>query len=128
MNAAPSRLLKSPAFLVGMALFLGTVLLALLRPALHEHRPRTSASVCRTRPPRPSIGWAPITWASTWCRCWWRGSARRSMSAFWRESWPPSLGTLIGVYGGYKGGLLDDVLTVGTNLFLVIPSLIVLIL
>jgi peptide/nickel transport system permease protein len=38
------------------------------------------------------------------------------------------VGTLIGVYGGYKGGWIDDVLTVGTNLFLVIPSLIVLIL
>ena len=38
------------------------------------------------------------------------------------------VGTLIGLYGGYSGGLLDDVLTVVTNLFLVIPSLIVLIL
>jgi peptide/nickel transport system permease protein len=38
------------------------------------------------------------------------------------------LGTLIGVYGGYKGGWLDDVFTVATNLFLVIPTLIVLIL
>ena len=38
------------------------------------------------------------------------------------------LGTFIGVYGGYVGGWIDDVLTVGTNLFLVIPSLIVLIL
>ena len=32
------------------------------------------------------------------------------------------------MYGGYKGGLIDDMLTVATNLFLVIPSLIVLIL
>jgi peptide/nickel transport system permease protein len=38
------------------------------------------------------------------------------------------VGTAVGVYGGYKGGLIDDILTVGTNLFLVIPSLIVLIL
>lgn len=38
------------------------------------------------------------------------------------------VGTLIGVYGGYIGGFVDDILTVGTNLFLVIPSLIVLIL
>ncbi len=38
------------------------------------------------------------------------------------------LGTLIGVFGGYVGGWVDDVLTVATNLFLVIPSLIVLIL
>jgi peptide/nickel transport system permease protein len=32
------------------------------------------------------------------------------------------------VYGGYKGGLLDDVLTAFTNLFLVIPQLIILVL
>lgn len=38
------------------------------------------------------------------------------------------LGTLVGAYSGYKGGLIDDLLTVLTNLFLVIPSLIVLIL
>ncbi|HEU5076590.1 MAG TPA: ABC transporter permease, partial [Polyangiaceae bacterium] len=38
------------------------------------------------------------------------------------------LGTLIGVYGGYKGGFIDDLLNSLTNLFLVIPSLVVLIL
>src|SRR5439155_10463882 len=38
------------------------------------------------------------------------------------------IGTLIDVYGGYKGGFVDDLLTATTNLFLVIPSLIVLIL
>jgi len=38
------------------------------------------------------------------------------------------VGTVIGVYGGYKGGFWDDLLTVMTNLFLVIPNLIVLIL
>lgn len=38
------------------------------------------------------------------------------------------VGTLIGVYGGYKGGFIDDLLNSFTNLFLVIPSLVVLIL
>jgi peptide/nickel transport system permease protein len=38
------------------------------------------------------------------------------------------LGTLIGVFSGYKGGFIDNVLTMVTNLFLVIPSLIILIL
>src|SRR5690606_22545360 len=38
------------------------------------------------------------------------------------------LGTTIGVYGGYKGGLIDDVLTVVTNPFLGIPQLVILIL
>ncbi|MBD3346572.1 MAG: ABC transporter permease subunit [Chitinivibrionales bacterium] len=38
------------------------------------------------------------------------------------------LGTLIGITGGYSGGLLDNILTMATNLLLVIPSLIILIL
>jgi len=38
------------------------------------------------------------------------------------------VGTVIGVYGGYKGGFIDDLLNSLTNLFLVIPSLVVLIL
>jgi peptide/nickel transport system permease protein len=37
-------------------------------------------------------------------------------------------GTLIGVFSGYKGGFIDNLLTMVTNLFLVIPSLIILIL
>jgi peptide/nickel transport system permease protein len=37
-------------------------------------------------------------------------------------------GTLIGVLSGYKGGFIDNALTMVTNLFLVIPSLIILIL
>jgi peptide/nickel transport system permease protein len=38
------------------------------------------------------------------------------------------LGTLIGVFSGYKGGIIDNLLTMVTNLFLVIPSLVILIL
>jgi peptide/nickel transport system permease protein len=38
------------------------------------------------------------------------------------------LGTLIGVVGGYKGGVVDNALTLITNLFMVIPSILVLIL
>lgn len=38
------------------------------------------------------------------------------------------LGTIIGVVGGYKGGVVDNALTLLTNLFMVIPSILVLIL
>lgn len=37
-------------------------------------------------------------------------------------------GTLLGVYAGFKGGLIDNIITMLTNLFLVIPSFVVLIL
>ena len=38
------------------------------------------------------------------------------------------LGTFIGIVGGYKGGIIDNALTLITNLFMVIPSILVLIL
>jgi peptide/nickel transport system permease protein len=38
------------------------------------------------------------------------------------------IGTLLGVYAGYKGGWLDDLINLVTNLFLVIPTFLVLIL
>ena len=39
-----------------------------------------------------------------------------------------TIGTLVGIYGGFKGGFVDDILSVLTNLFVVIPQLVVLIL
>ena len=39
-----------------------------------------------------------------------------------------SIGTFLGVYAGYKGGWIDDVVNMVTNLFLVIPSFVVLLL
>lgn len=38
------------------------------------------------------------------------------------------MGTFLGVYAGYKGGWIDDLINLVTNLFLVIPSFLVLIL
>ena len=38
------------------------------------------------------------------------------------------IGTFIGIYGGYKGGIVDNFFTLTTNLMLVIPQLVVLIL
>ncbi len=38
------------------------------------------------------------------------------------------LGTLLGVYSGYKGGAMDDAINMVTNLVLVIPSFVVLLL
>jgi peptide/nickel transport system permease protein len=38
------------------------------------------------------------------------------------------IGTFVGIYGGYKGGIVDNFFTLTTNLMLVIPQLVVLIL
>jgi len=39
-----------------------------------------------------------------------------------------TIGTLIGIYSGFKGGWIDDVLNMLTNLFVVIPQFVILIL
>jgi len=121
------NLLKSPSFVLGMVLFLGTLLIALVGPLLVQVDTGT----------RVGLAYAPPSGAH------WLGTNHLGVdmvsllvaglrSSLWvgflAGTVATIVGTLIGLYGGYKGGLIDDLLTVGTNLFLVIPSLIVLIL
>jgi peptide/nickel transport system permease protein len=120
-------LLKSPSFLVGVALFLGTLFFGLLAPFVLHLDTHT----------RVGLAYMPPT-AGHWLGTDHLGidmvsllvaGLRSSLHVgFLAGTVATLVGTLVGVYGGYKGGFIDDVLTAGTNLFLVIPSLIVLIL
>ena len=120
-------LLRSPGFLLGAGIFTLTVLLALGAPLVMHIDARTRVGLAFMPPSSEH----------------WLGTDHMGMDMFsllveglraslyvglLAGSVATVVGTLIGVYGGYKGGFLDDVLTVMTNLFLVIPSLIVLIL
>ncbi|HVZ36854.1 MAG TPA: hypothetical protein VG963_30725, partial [Polyangiaceae bacterium] len=121
------RLLRSPSFSFGFALFSGTLLLALLGPLVLpldvEHR----------------VGLAYLSpFPGHWLGTNHLGLDMFSLLLYGLRASlfvglvagtvATLLGTLIGLYGGYKGGLVDDLLTSVTNLFLVIPTLIVLIL
>jgi peptide/nickel transport system permease protein len=120
-------LLKSPAFLVGMTLFLGTVLIALFAPLFLSIDPYKRVGLAYMPP--SSEHWLGTDHMGIDMVSLLVAGLRSSLHVgFLAGIVATLLGTLIGVYGGYKGGLLDDILTVGTNLFLVIPSLIVLIL
>ncbi|HYQ14328.1 MAG TPA: hypothetical protein VEQ58_01180, partial [Polyangiaceae bacterium] len=120
-------LLKQPKFLFGASLLLLTLLLALLGPLLFHVDTKTRVGLAFMEPSAKA----------------WLGTDHLGLDMFslliqgLRSSLYVGLvagtlativGTSVGVYGGYKGGLIDDVLTVATNLFLVTPSLIVLIL
>jgi peptide/nickel transport system permease protein len=121
------NLLKKPSFLFGLTLLLSTMLLAGLGPLFFHVDAKTRVGLAFMEPSSKA----------------WLGTDHLGLDMFslliqgLRSSLyvglvagtlATVLGTSIGVYGGYKGGLIDDVLTVTTNLFLVIPSLIVLIL
>jgi peptide/nickel transport system permease protein len=120
-------LLRSPFFLGGLALFLGTLVLALLAPLVLHVDTHTRVGLAYM-PPSPEH-WLGTDHLGIDMVSLLVAGLRSSLEVgFLAGIVATSIGTLVGVYGGYKGGLIDDVLTAGTNLFLVIPSLIVLIL
>ena len=121
------NLLKSPWFVLGTGLFLFTVLIALLGPLFVKVDASTRAGLAYMPPSRAH--WLGTDHMGLDMTSMLVAGLRSSLYVgFLAGSIATSLGTLIGLYGGYKGGLIDDVLNAGTNLFLVIPSLIVLIL
>ncbi len=120
-------LFKLPAFLLGLFLFAGTLLLGLLGPLVMHLD-------VKNRVGTPYMAPSSEHWLGTdhlgldMVSMLVMGLRASLYVGFLAGLVATVIGTLIGVYGGYKGGLLDDILTAGTNLFLVIPSLIVLIL
>ncbi|MET0789978.1 MAG: ABC transporter permease [Polyangiaceae bacterium] len=121
------NLLETPSFVLGMGLLLLTLLFAAFGPLLSHVDVNTRVGLAYLPPSSEhllgtdhmGVDMIPLLAA---------GLRSSLYVGFLAGSVATVLGTLIGLYGGYKGGLVDDVLTAGTNLFLVIPSLIVLIL
>ena len=121
------NLLKSPAFLLGAGLFLLTLILALLGPLLFDVDIKNRVGLAYM-PPSGKALLGTDHLGLDMMSLLIQGLRSSLYVGFLAGTIATIVGTLIGVYGGYKGGWMDDVLTVATNLFLVIPSLIVLIL
>jgi len=121
------NLLRSPSFVLGMGLFLLTLLFALFGSLLTRVDVNTRVGLAYMPP--SSEHWLGTDHMGMDMISLLVAGLRSSLYVgFLAGTVATFVGTLIGLYGGYKGGFVDDVLTVGTNLFLVIPSLIVLIL
>jgi len=120
-------LFKLPAFLFGLALFGGTLAIALLAP-LFMHIDVQNRVGGPYMPPSAEHWLGTDHLGLDMVSMLVAGLRASLYVGFLAGTVATVVGTLIGVYGGYKGGLLDDFLTVATNLFLVIPTLIVLIL
>lgn len=120
-------LLRSWAFLFGVGLLLLTLVVAFVSPWLLQLDPQTRVGLAYTPPSATHwlgtdhMGLDMVSRLVVGLRSSLHVGLLAGVVA-------TTLGTLIGVYGGYEGGLIDDLLTVVTNLFLVIPSLIILIL
>jgi peptide/nickel transport system permease protein len=121
------NLLKTPSFVFGMGLFLGTLLIALFGTFIFHVDTGTRVGLAY-QPPSGQYWLGTNHLGVDMISLLVQGLRSSLYVGFLAGSVATVVGTLIGLYGGYKGGLIDDLLTVGTNLFLVIPSLIVLIL
>jgi peptide/nickel transport system permease protein len=121
------NLLKTPAFNFGVGLFLITVLAALFFPLFYNMDISARAGL----PYMPPSGklWLGTDHLGVDMFSQLIFGLRSSLYVgFVAGTIATITGTLLGVYAGFKGGLIDNVITLLTNLFLVIPSFVVLIL
>lgn len=120
------NLLKSPMFVIGMGLFVGTLLLALVGPLF------ASMSLDRVAesyaPPGDGLLLGTDNLGRNYVALLLHGLRNSLYVGFLAGIVATTFGTLVGIYGGFKGGIVDDVLNVTTNLFIVIPQLVLLIL
>lgn len=120
------NLLKSPFFLVGIAIFLLTMGLALVFPLFYHVDVRTVSS-----PMLPPSG---DHWLGTnhlgldMVSLLIKGLRASLYVGFLAGVLATIVGTLLGLYAGFKGGIEDELITLITNLFVVIPQFVVLVL
>lgn len=119
-------LLKSPLFISGSIVFLVLILSGIFFPLFHNADPETVVS-------GPFVAPSSEFWFGTnneghdmFTKLFYglRSSLFIGLIAAFIAIF---IGTVVGMVSGYKGGLIDDLLTMLTNLFLIIPSILVLI-
>jgi peptide/nickel transport system permease protein len=120
------NLFKSPFFLIGISIFVLTIALALLFPLFYPIDVKT-VSV----PMLPPSGdhWLGTNHMGIDMVSLLIDGLRASLYVGLMAGIVATIvGTLLGVYAGFKGGWQDEVITLLTNLFVVIPQFVVLVL
>jgi len=121
------NLLKSPPFLFGILLFLATIMLGLLGPIFYHVDTITRVGMPYMPPSKEHIlgtNHLGVDMLSLLIK----GLGSSLYVGFMAGIIATFTGTLLGVYSGFKGGWQDDLITLLTNLFLVIPQFVMLIL
>jgi len=121
------NLLKTPSFLFGFSLFILTLLFAFVFPLFYPVDAVTRVGLPYMPPAHGH--WLGTNHMGVDMLSLIVSGLRASLFVgFLAGTIATIVGTLLGVYAGYKGGWRDNVITLVTNLFIVIPSFIVLIL
>jgi peptide/nickel transport system permease protein len=117
-------LLRNPKGRAGLVFFGGMLLLALIAPLIADRATATDFNLLATRQ-APSLHhlfgttdqgsdvWAQVVWGAR--RSLLLGAAAGAIATL--------IGAVLGVFAAYAGGLVDDVFTLLTNVFFVIPTI-----
>jgi peptide/nickel transport system permease protein len=115
---------RNPKGRIGLLVFVGMVLLAVLAPVLANKSSATEFNILITRQ-KPSLHhpfgttdqgldvWAQVVW----------GARRSLLLGFMAGALATVVATTLGVLAAYAGGVLDEVISLVTNVFLVIPTI-----
>lgn len=123
------NLLKSPMFVIGVSIFFLTLAFAFLGPVFYNVD--TNARDIVAGPYAPSsaehiLGTDHL--GRDYMSLLINGLRSSLYVGFIAGIIATTLGVLIGLFGGFRGGWVDEVLNMGTNLFIVIPSFVILVL
>ncbi len=123
------NLMKSPMFVVGISLFILTLLVALLGPLFYNVD--TTARDVIAGPYAPSSGEHLLGTdhlGRDYVSLLISGLRSSLYVGFLAGIIATILGVFIGLFGGFRGGWIDEVLNMLTNLFIVIPQFVILVL
>ncbi|NLE01536.1 MAG: ABC transporter permease [Fibrobacter sp.] len=121
------NLLKSPFFVIGMGLFLVTILLALFAPLFYHVDIHTRVGAAYMNPGSKYLLGTDHMGIDMFSLLL-EGLRSSLYVGFMAGIIATVIGTFLGVYAGFKGGWIDDFITMITNLFIVIPQFVILIL
>ncbi len=120
------NLMKQPAFVFGGGLFILTIGIAILGPLFVDIN--IQSDFLPYQAPGGELALGADHLGRDMVSMLIEGLQSSLYVGFMAGTLATVLGTFLGVYAGYKGGLLDDIINLVTNLFLVIPSFVVLLL
>ncbi|MFP4416029.1 MAG: ABC transporter permease [Fibrobacterota bacterium] len=121
------NLLKTPSFLIGIGLFLFTLVIAFVVPLFYQVDISSRVGMPYMPPSSEHFLGTDHLGVDMFSQLI-QGIRSSMYVGFLAGIIATVTGTLLGVYAGFKGGWIDDLITLLTNLFIVIPQFVILIL
>lgn len=117
---------RNPKLLIGLSIVLGFLVLGLVGPLFVDHGPNEYVGP-QTQSPNGEYWFGTTTFGQDVWAQFVHGVRSTFIIGFLGGGIAFVIGTTVGFIAGYKGGIIDEILNMITNVVLVLPALVVLI-